>query len=60
MILSALPAADVVMLSEAEAETHRFLLRAKAIELGELSSDNLDAQVLALVGRLKHGGYLNV
>jgi len=49
---SALPSADIVLLSQAEAEGLDFLKRAKAVKLGDLCSDSMDADVQALVGLL--------
>jgi len=51
-IKSELPAADVVMLSQAEAESLDFLERAKAIKLGHVSAANMVADVRSLVARL--------
>lgn len=49
----ALPEADVVMLSENEADGLQFLMRSKAVVLGRLHSGDLEAQVRALVNRIR-------
>lgn len=51
-IKSELPAADVVMLSQAEAESLDFLERAKAIKLDNVSAATMEADVRALASRL--------
>lgn len=51
-IKSALPSADIVMLSEAEAESLDFLGRAKAIKLENVRAESMDADVRALASRL--------
>jgi hypothetical protein len=51
-IKSALPFADIVMLSQAEAAGLDFLERAKAEKLDNLSSETMDADVQALASRL--------
>lgn len=51
-IKSALPNADIVMLSQSEADDLQFLTRAKAVALGELYHDNLGTQARALVSML--------
>ncbi len=51
-IKSELPAADVVMLSQAEAESLDFLERAKAIKLDNVSAATMEADVRALANRL--------
>jgi hypothetical protein len=51
-IKSALPSADIVMLSQAEAEGLDFLERAKAVKLDNLSSETMDTDVQALASRL--------
>jgi hypothetical protein len=48
----ALPSADIVMLSQAEAKGLNFLKRAKAVKLTDLSSDSMDANLQTLVHRL--------
>lgn len=48
----ALPSADIVMLSLAEAKGLNFLERADAVKLACLSSDRMAADVQALVSRL--------
>lgn len=52
-IMLILPTADIVMLSESEADDHQFLMRSGAIALGELNSEALDAQVQALANRIR-------
>jgi len=51
-IKSELPAADVVMLSQAEAESLDFLERAKAIKLGDVGAASMAADVQALAARI--------
>lgn len=51
-IKSALPSADIVMLSQAEANGVNFVERASARILSDLHSDDLEAGVRALVDRL--------
>lgn len=51
-IKSALPFADIVMLSQAEAESFKFVDRTGAVRLATLSSDRLNAQVQVLARRL--------
>ncbi|MFC3440116.1 hypothetical protein ACFOKF_02710 [Sphingobium rhizovicinum] len=51
-IKSALPSADIVMLSEAEAKSLDFVERAKAVKLENLSAESMDADVQALASRL--------
>ena len=48
----ALPSADIVMLSQAEAESLDFLERAKAIQLHKVSAESMDADVRALASRI--------
>lgn len=52
-IKSALPAADIVMLSEAEAKSLNFLERAKAVKLENLSAESMDCDLQALASRLR-------
>ncbi len=51
-IKSEIPAADIVMLSQAEAESLDFLGRAKAIKLQNVSAATMEADVRALASRL--------
>jgi hypothetical protein len=43
---------DIVMLSQAEAESLDFLERAKATKLDNVSAESMDADVRALASRL--------
>jgi hypothetical protein len=56
-IMLTLPTADVVMLSEREAEGHQFLVRSKAVALGELHAGTVDAQVQALADRIRAAAF---
>jgi hypothetical protein len=49
---SAIPLADIVLLSAAEAESLNFIERAKAVRLGNLSFESMDADVEVLAGQL--------
>ena len=51
-IKSALPSADIVMLSEAEAKSLDFVERAKAIKLENVRVESMDSDVRALASRL--------
>jgi hypothetical protein len=56
-IKSALPSADMVMLSEFEAESLHFVERAKAVKLEILRTESMDVDVQVLVSRLLSRSY---
>lgn len=49
LILQALPTADVVLLSEQEAEGNKFIARSGAVPLGYIWEEGIDEQIKALV-----------
>lgn len=51
-LLEAFPTADVVMLSEPEADSSQFILRSGAVPLGNVSLENLDADLQAVVRQI--------